>query len=324
MKAHKFSKYFPAMSADEFQRLVDDIKTNGLIEPITIFEGAILDGVHREKACKKAKVEPRYEEWTDTNPLKWVMSKNLIRRHLEEGQRTLILIDAGLIDLSDLGGGDRSVDDLMAPKGGLTIPEAAAMAGVGQTLVSKVRTVAREDTELADEIRSGKKSAALAYETLRVKKFGEKTGTQKEATVLLNRIEIGEVGSPIVGDILAATQVAYEYGDIGRVKELLRTPYNRHTHTAEAEKERQTIAEELDQKKMERRQKMQWEDVPEVAAILRAFRGFREATPKFIKALEMGKFAPEAKRFLAEKLGKLITEVRGLLRQLEELREKLQ
>jgi len=319
MKAHKFAKYFPPMSADEFQRLVEDIKANGLIEPITTFEGAILDGVHRERACKEAKVKPRYIEWTDTNPLKWVMSKNLHRRHLEKGQRVLILIDAGLIDISK-GGPKPNFTDSESYR----TDEAAQVAGTGEALVSAVRTVAREAPKLANEIRSGKKTANLAHMMVEVKKKGKEYGAEKEARVLYDALEAGTIGHNAARDIIYACRVAHSHGDIGRVKELLRTPYNRHTHTAEAEKERQAIAEELDQKKMDRRQKMQWEDVPEVAAILRAFRNFRQATPRFIEALEMGKFAPEAKQFLAEKLGELITEVRGLLKQLEDLKEKLQ
>ena len=294
MKAHKFAQYFPPMPDEQFQELVEDIKANGLIEPITTFEGAILDGVHREKACKLAKVKPRYAEWADSNPLKWVMSKNLHRRHLEKGQRVMILIDAGLID-PERGAGQPKKNHIDV-RDSLSKPEAASMAGASETLVQYVRTIAKEDPELADEVRSGKKAAALAYATLGVKKLGEELGVQKEAAVLLDKIESGESGGGVVEHTLEACRVAHSHGDIGRVKELLRTPYNRHTHTAEAEKERQAIAEELDQKKVERRQKMQWEDVPEVAAILRAFRNFRQATPKFIEALEMGKFAPEAKR----------------------------
>lgn len=320
MKAHKFAKYFPPMSNEQFQELVEDIKANGLIEPITTFEGKILDGVHRERACKRAKVKPRYIEWTDSNPLKWVVSKNLHRRHLTDGQKHMIQIDCGLLSTeSDVRGPTKIRSDGSK----LSTAEAAEGGGTSVQTVKRVKMVAREDSELADDIRSGKKSARLAHGILIVKKFGQKTGAQKETAVLLDKIERGEAGIDVVDNVLAACNVAYSHGDIGRVKELLRTSYNRHTHTAEAERQRQSIAEELDQKKKTQRQKMRWEDVPEVAAILRAFQGFRKATPEFIKALEIGKFSPEAKRFLAEKLGELITEVRGLLRQLEELKEKL-
>lgn len=320
MKAHKFAKYFPPMNEAEFGELVEDIRENGLIEPITTLEGKILDGVHRFKACKLAKVKPRYVKWTDSNPLKWVMSKNLHRRHLEKGQRVMVLIDAGLVDPSTGKGRPEKIHESVD----LSAKEASEMAGTGTVLVEQVRTVAREAPELADEIRSGEKTANLAHMMVRVKQRGKEYGTPKEAAVLYDALEAGKIGHNAARDVLGACKVAYEHGDKGRVKELFKTAYNRHTHTSEAEKQRQEIAQELDQKKAEKRQKMRWEDVPQVASILRAFQNFRKAVPEFIKALEVGKFSPEAKQFLAEKLGELITEVRGLLKDLEDLKGRLQ
>jgi ParB family chromosome partitioning protein len=72
------------------QRLVDDIKANGLQCPITLFEDQILDGRNRAIACQKAKVEPDFEEVTGVDPAAFVVSMNLRRRHLDETQRAMV------------------------------------------------------------------------------------------------------------------------------------------------------------------------------------------------------------------------------------------
>jgi hypothetical protein len=56
---HPLAKNFPLMNGSEFNELVADVKANnGLHEPITLYQGKILDGRNRHRACLKAKVEP--------------------------------------------------------------------------------------------------------------------------------------------------------------------------------------------------------------------------------------------------------------------------
>lgn len=317
MKIHKFATYFPPMPDEQFAELVEDIKANGLIEPITLFEGMILDGVHRSEACKIAKVKPEYVEWADSDALRWVMSKNLHRRHLSPAQKVMVLIDSGLLAKEpDLGRPVKSA----APQT-LSQPEAAEQAGVSSRTVTDVQSAAASDEKLADKLRSGELGAEPAQHIVRLRERSKKWGAKVDKIVA--QIEDGEIGSKVIRNIIQACDVAYAHGDKGRVKELLRLPYNPNTHTGEAETKRQEIAKELDQKETTKRQAMRWEDVPEVASILRTFQNFRKAVPAFIKALDIGKFSPEAKQFLGEKLGELITEVRGLLKDLEDLKGRL-
>jgi len=66
---HPACKIFPPLADDELQELADDIAENGLRNPIVLFQGRILDGRNRYKACKLAKVEPRSRSSTVTIPL---------------------------------------------------------------------------------------------------------------------------------------------------------------------------------------------------------------------------------------------------------------
>jgi ParB-like chromosome segregation protein Spo0J len=72
------------MEGAEFDELVADIKVNGLIEPIVTYEGKILDGRNRYRACIVAKVKFNFiarDSWID-DPAAYVISRNIHRRHL--------------------------------------------------------------------------------------------------------------------------------------------------------------------------------------------------------------------------------------------------
>ena len=100
---HSAANLLPLLGNPEFESLVRDIRTHGLCEPIIMFEGAILDGRNRYRACKVAGIEPRFARWIPRHkgdtPLAFVLSRNLERRHLNEGQRAMIA--ARLANLPD-------------------------------------------------------------------------------------------------------------------------------------------------------------------------------------------------------------------------------
>jgi hypothetical protein len=85
---HPAAALFPLMDVDgaEFGELVGDIRVHGLVQPIVRFEGKILDGRNRYRACQHVGVEPRYVEWDGESPTAYVLSLNLHRRHLTDGQ----------------------------------------------------------------------------------------------------------------------------------------------------------------------------------------------------------------------------------------------
>lgn len=69
--------------------LRDDIRSNGLLHPIVLHEGLILDGRHRYSACQETGQEARLEEYRGTDAAGYVASA-CIHRNLTTSQRALI------------------------------------------------------------------------------------------------------------------------------------------------------------------------------------------------------------------------------------------
>ena len=89
---HPAAELFPVMDEVAFAALVADIATHGQREPILIFDGQVIDGRHRLRACEQLGLEPlvRQVSADDGDPFGLVVSLNLHRRHLSEGQRAII------------------------------------------------------------------------------------------------------------------------------------------------------------------------------------------------------------------------------------------
>ena len=90
LRFHPFADIFPLMEGTEFDELVADIKEHELREPIVVHEDMVLDGRNRHRACLAAGVEPTFAPFLGDDPLAFVISANLRRRHLTESQRAMV------------------------------------------------------------------------------------------------------------------------------------------------------------------------------------------------------------------------------------------
>jgi phage N-6-adenine-methyltransferase len=87
---HPLANLFPLLESEKLEPLAEDIKQKGLQNNIILFEGKILDGRNRYTACELVGVEPRFSEYSGDDPLSYVVSLNLHRRHLTESQRAMV------------------------------------------------------------------------------------------------------------------------------------------------------------------------------------------------------------------------------------------
>ncbi len=92
LKRHPLSAAFPDMPEDEFAALVEDIRQNGLLQPVVTHDGMVLDGWHRYRASIEAGVEPAFDEFDGSDPVAFVLSLNMHRRHLTGSQRAAAVV----------------------------------------------------------------------------------------------------------------------------------------------------------------------------------------------------------------------------------------
>lgn len=93
MNFHPAANIFPLLEGDEFEALKADISEHGQIEPIITLDGNILDGRNRYRACVSLGVNPRCQDIETDDPLSYVLSTNLHRRHLSAGQRAFVAVE---------------------------------------------------------------------------------------------------------------------------------------------------------------------------------------------------------------------------------------
>ena len=91
MEFHEIANIFPLLESGDLQALANDIRISGLKTPILLFDGSILDGRNRYRACEIAGVAPRFETFQGdkTAALSHVWSLNFQRRHLNSSQAAI-------------------------------------------------------------------------------------------------------------------------------------------------------------------------------------------------------------------------------------------
>ena len=161
MEYHEIANIFPLMEGTELTELSADIKKNGLIDPIWLYENKILDGRNRYRACQEVGVEPRFQSYPGNDPLQYVISLNLHRRHLNESQRAVVAAR-----LANMQVGDNQYSG-SANMPTLSQSQAAKMLNVSERMVRTVKAIEREAPERLSEINSGKETATKIYKLIK-------------------------------------------------------------------------------------------------------------------------------------------------------------
>lgn len=91
-KVHPAADVFPMMDETRFKELADDIKAHGLISKIQLFDGQIIDGRNRARACQLIGLQPDFVTIQCENPYSYVWSLNGQRRDLGDIQRSVIFL----------------------------------------------------------------------------------------------------------------------------------------------------------------------------------------------------------------------------------------
>jgi ParB-like chromosome segregation protein Spo0J len=160
MKAHDYANLFPMLPDSELKTLADDIRENGLQTPITTLDGLILDGRNRHRACEIAGVDPTFDEYLGGDPLQFVISHNLHRRHLTESQRGMVAAKLATMRV----GNPQFFGNAIASIDAITKTEACEALKVGVSTLDRARKIQRIGSpELIEAVQSGEVTVGAAY-----------------------------------------------------------------------------------------------------------------------------------------------------------------
>ena len=159
---HPLSAAFPEMVGDDYQALLDSITNIGVQNPITVFEGMVIDGWHRYRAATELGMDcPVVDMDPEIDPREFVLAQNKARRHISAAQLT---IATTAVYEWRPHGDQRSALSADRPK---TTAELATMSGVSPRTIEQAKTVQTKAVpEVAEAVKRGelglKKASAIA------------------------------------------------------------------------------------------------------------------------------------------------------------------
>jgi ParB-like chromosome segregation protein Spo0J len=152
---HPAAEVFPMLDEEELEELAQDIKANGLQQLLVIDElngdPVLVDGRNRREAYRRAGVVPDYILLDGQDPIVYILSANINRRHLSKGQRAIVI--ARILERNHI-----------------SQRKAADSLGIKQPMLAKASTVLRYAPDLADQVLTGSVGLNEACEEARIRK----------------------------------------------------------------------------------------------------------------------------------------------------------
>lgn len=179
MPVHEHANLFPMMQAKETEggnvqvgpltRLAVDLEENGCHTPVVLFAGAVLDGRNRIAAAQLAGLDflPT-TEYSGDDPLKFVLSLNLNRRHLTKAQYGELALS--LLPIMEAEAAERQASGTLAPedaKGKAVDMVSEALNGaLSARTIERVKAVTEKSPDLWKDVQRGARSITDAYNTM--------------------------------------------------------------------------------------------------------------------------------------------------------------
>lgn len=166
---HPYANIFPLIEGEAFAEFCEGLRADDrLHDKIVMLDGQILDGRNRYRACEATGVTPHFRTFNpeiEGDPLTFVISKNLHRRHLDDRQRASV---AG--EIAKLGRGRPSTpSEDNPPIGGFSAEQAGATLNVAPRQVERARVIHDQGVpELRDAFRRGDIAVSVAEKIARL------------------------------------------------------------------------------------------------------------------------------------------------------------
>ena len=181
LEHHEIAQIFPMMGEEEFSALVADIRRNGLRTPVVLYEGKILDGRNRYRACLEAGTESETTEYEGNNPVGYIVSVNLHRRHLSSSQLAACAVEAEALmerleaEARERQGARTDIKELFPEsKAGQARDTAAALFGTNPHYIQDAKKIRAEAPEAFKQVKAGKKTISQVNREIRHKAALEK------------------------------------------------------------------------------------------------------------------------------------------------------
>lgn len=235
MKTHPAADVFPLMAEADLMGLAADIAEHGLLQPLVVHEGMILDGRNRFAACELAGVEPRYEEWDGKgSAVDFVMSMNLHRRHLKPGQRAAV--GAKLLPLKETEAKERQREagrrhgrglastekvEPISARAGEAVAEAAKLAGSSPNSVKLGSKVKERSPATFAKLERGEVSISEAARAVNVTPGGGKNTTKTRGSVKSQKDSLPKSAGPLLSYLRGWSPALFDVFGMAEAKKRL-------------------------------------------------------------------------------------------------------
>jgi N6-adenosine-specific RNA methylase IME4 len=173
LEDHSLAALIPMMSESEYGALVIDIRNRGQIEPIVLYEGKVIDGRHRNRACRELGVNPSTVVYTGDDPVGHVVALNVHRRHLSASQKAVVALEVERAYAAETKvGRPRKLSQDCENIGSPPIhaaKKAAAAVGVSARYIIDAKAIERDAPDLLPRIASGELTLPEAKNEMRLR-----------------------------------------------------------------------------------------------------------------------------------------------------------
>lgn len=176
---HPAAALVPMMGDEDYLALVEDAKQNGFLNPVKVTnEGLLIDGRNRLCVSLDISLDVPIERYNPADPVQYVVSENVKRRHLTVGQQAMIGLEIEKYYAEEAkvrqraAGGDRGnqyTGGKVAVGTNLSRPpnendrsaqKAADAVGVGRTAIKQAKVIQHFAPDLAEEVKKDKTEPA--------------------------------------------------------------------------------------------------------------------------------------------------------------------
>jgi len=234
----EFKDLISPLTTDELSLLEESIKSEGCLDPLSIWNGILVDGHNRYQICKSNKIpfQVREKQFKDRDSaMEWIIRNQLARRNITMYTRTKLVLALDVLYKAEASerkreaGGDRKSEDYYKkslpqnagepisknPRAQERDHKLGKIAGVSHDTIHRVRFLeSKAPTQVKEQLIKGETTIRREYNKLRGKPVSKPRPTAKQRIDKIKELS---------GQGYRAAQIASSIG-IGeeRVRELAR------------------------------------------------------------------------------------------------------